>query len=259
MPRERCRRPGGPSDVGTAAAPYASAAVIDPAPPEPNRRALGCLLELAETVVLTLILFWVIQSFVAQPFQVRQFSMQDTIQNDQFVLVDRLTPHFDAYHRGDIIVFHPPTEVDESPDRTPFIKRVIGIAGDRIDIVDGKVQVNGIVLDEPYLYAENGVAQPTDVSGDTASWTIGPDELFVMGDHRARSSDSRVFGPIRTDAVIGRAWLRYWPLDDFGVLPTDSHPELSSPAPGASPGTSAKPSARPSTKPSPRASRSPRP
>jgi signal peptidase I len=226
--------------------------VIDqtPKPPSTNRRALGCLLEIVETVVLTLILFWVIQSFVAQPFQVQQFSMQNTIQDRQFVLVDRLTPHFDPYHRGDIVVFTPPANA-ESPDQKPFIKRVIGVASDKVDIRDGKVFVNGIQLDEPYVFAVDGKAQPTVPEGDAASWTIGPGELFVMGDHRARSSDSRVFGAIKVDSVIGRAWLRYWPLEDIGVLPTDRHPELASPTPSPSAGPSAKPSTTPRKTPKP--------
>ena len=221
-----------------------------PTPASTNRRALGCLLEIIETVVLTLILFWVIQSFVAQPFQVQQFSMQNTIQDRQFVLVDRLTPRFDGFHRGDIIVFTPPANA-ESPDEKPFIKRVIGIADDRVDIRDGKVFVNGVKLDEPYLFSVDGTPQPTVPDGDVASWTVPAGDLFVMGDHRARSSDSRVFGPITVDSVIGRAWLRYWPLEDIGVLPTDRHPELASPSPSPSAGPPAKPSATPGKTPKP--------
>jgi signal peptidase I len=219
-------------------------AVITPIekPPVPaNRRALGCLLEIVETIVLTLILFWVIQSFVAQPFQVKQFSMQNTIEDGQYVLVDRLTPRFDPYHRGDIIVFTPPANA-ESPNREPFIKRVIGVAGDTVSIRDGKVLVNGIVLDEPYVFSVNGDPQATVPDSDPGPWTIAPGQLFVMGDHRARSSDSRVFGPIDVSSVIGRAWLRYWPLSTLSVLPTAQHPELASP--------SASPSAAPSTRPS---------
>jgi len=224
--------------------------VTDQAPASTNRRALGCLLEIVETVVLTLILFWVIQSFVAQPFQVQQFSMQNTIQDRQFVLVDRLTPHFDPYHRGDIVVFTPPANA-ESPDQKPFIKRVIGVGGDTVAIHDGKVFVNGIELDEPYVYELDGVAQPTLPDGDVPPWTIGPGKLFVMGDHRARSSDSRVFGPIDVGSVIGRAWLRYWPLEDIGVLPTAQHPELASPSPSPSAGPSTKPAATPKKTPKP--------
>jgi signal peptidase I len=224
--------------------------------PSTNRRALGCLLEIVETIVLTLILFWVIQSFVAQPFQVKQVSMRDTIQDGQFILVDRLTPHFDPYHRGDIVVFRPPPN-NETGTGDPFIKRIIAVGGDTVAIHDGKVFVNGIELNEPYVFTVGGVPQAT-TSGDLSSWTIAPGELFVMGDHRAASSDSRVFGPIKVDAVIGRAWLRYWPLSDFRVLPTAAHPELASPAPSPSAGPSARPSTKPSASPVKRASASPK-
>jgi signal peptidase I len=234
-----------------------------PPPPSTNRRALGCLLEILETVVLTAILFVVIQNFVAQPFQVQQVSMRNTIQDGQYVLVDRLTPHFDPYHRGDIIVFTPPTNV-EAPGGQPFIKRVIGVGGDTIELRDGKVYVNGIELDESsYVFTVNGEAQATGPLNGTSQWRIAPDELFVMGDHRAQSSDSRVFGPIKVSSVIGRAWLRYWPLADFGVLPTAKHPELLTPAPGASiapsAGPSQSPTKRPAASPTKRPAKSPKP
>ena len=229
-----------------------------PPPTQPaRRRALGCLLELVETVVLTLVLFFVIQNFVAQPFQVQQFSMQNTIQDGQYVLVDRLTPRFDGYHRGDIIVFTPPSPVEESPDQKPFIKRIIGVAGDTVELRDGKVFVNGVELVEPYLYAVDGSAQPTVPETDQSTWTIAPGHLFVMGDHRQKSSDSRQFGPITIESVIGRAWLRYWPLSNLGVLPTAQHPELVGASPSAGP--SASPSALPPGKPSAKPTKRPTP
>ena len=204
-----------------------------------NRRLLGCLLEIVQTLVLTVVLFWVVQSFVAQPFKVEQLSMQHTIESNQYVLVDKLTPKFDAYHRGDIVVFAPPKEVAESPRREPFIKRVIGVAGDEIELRDGLVYVNGTALDEPYLFAEDGVAQPTEPESDVVAWTVPDGQLFVMGDHRQRSSDSRSFGPITVDSVVGRAWLRYWPFADFGVLPSAAHSELAEPSASPVPASAA--------------------
>jgi signal peptidase I len=235
--------------------------VIDQSPAPSNRRTFGCLLEIVETLVLTAILFWVIQSFVAQPFQVQQRSMEDTIQDGEFVLVDRLTPRFDPYHRGDIVVFSPPGPSSESPNAKPFIKRVIGIAGDTVELRKGAVYVNGIALDEPYVLKVDGKAQPTmpEPEDGNVRWEITDGTLFVMGDHRAMSSDSRAFGPIEVSSVIGRAWLRYWPLSEFGILPTDSHPELASPS--ARPSASAKPSPKPSVRPTakPKPTRTPRP
>jgi signal peptidase I len=202
-----------------------------------NRRPLGCLLEIVQTLVLTVVLFWIVQSFVAQPFKVEQLSMQHTIENGEYVLVDKLTPRFDPYHRGDIVVFRPPLNA-ESPRGEPFIKRIVGVAGDLVELRDGAVFVNDVELVEPYLFAVDGVAQPTEPETEDVSWTIPAGSLFVMGDHRQRSSDSRSFGPITVDSVVGRAWLRYWPLATFGILPSSDHPELdgASASPAASPG-----------------------
>jgi signal peptidase I len=187
---------------------------------------LGCLFEIVETLVLTLIIFLVIQTFVAQPYKVQQQSMEHTLEPDQYVLVDKLTPRFDDYKRGDIVVFTPPADWVQD-DGTPFIKRVIGLGGDTVEIRDGGVLINGTELDESYTFGQpDEPAQPTTVSGDERRWVIPTGELFLMGDHRTNSADSRTFGPVPSEQVIGRAWLRYWPIDVFGILPTPTYPEL---------------------------------
>jgi signal peptidase I len=195
-----------------------------------KRPALGCLLEIVETLVLTLIIFFVIQTFVAQPYRVEQQSMEQTLEPDQYVLVDKLTPRFDTYKRGDIVVFTPPREWLQSQGQ-PYIKRVIGVGGDTIEIQDGDVLVNGIKLLEPYLYRENGEPQETGDPLETKKWVVPDGELFLMGDHRSNSADSREFGPVEISQIIGRAWLRYWPINTFEILPTPSHLELATPAP----------------------------
>jgi signal peptidase I len=207
-----------------AGAPYTAGLVS-------QRPAVGCLFEIVETLVLTLIIFLVIQNFVAQPYQVKQQSMERTLEPEQYVLVDKLTPRFDAYKRGDIVVFKPPADWGE--DDTPFIKRVIGEGGDTVEIRDdGHVYVNDVELDEPYVYAdEDGDPQPTTAPLDQTTWTIPEGELFLMGDHRSNSADSRTFGPVEVDQVIGRAWLRYWPFSVFGVLQTPTYPDLAAAAP----------------------------
>jgi len=202
-----------------------------------NRRALGCLVEIAETLLLTLIIFWVIQTFIAQPYQVQQDSMRQTLLEGQYVLVDKLTPHFDTYSRGDIVVFNPLRREGscqtEPVDTTggggvPFIKRVIAAPGEQVSIHDGGVYVNGILLDEPYVFEG-----PTNALGDEDTWTIPADRLFVMGDNRNNSTDSRApsIGPICVRDVIGKAWLRYWPLDQLGILNTPTYPAVPSTAP----------------------------
>lgn len=180
-----------------------------------NRGSLGCLFEIVETLVLTVVIFLVIQTFVAQPYRVEQQSMQHTLEQGQYVLVDKLTPHWDSYSRGDIVVFRPPDADEEDADEVPFIKRVIGTAGDTVEIRSGRVYVNDEVLEEGYLYED----QPTD-AGDRDLFEVGEGTLFVMGDHRANSTDSRFFGPIDVTDVVGRAVVRYWPISAFTILQT---------------------------------------
>ena len=200
--------------------------------PVTRRPALGCLFEIVETLVLTLIIFVVIQNFVAQPYKVQQQSMERTLEPEQYVLVDKLTPRFDTYKRGDIVVFTPPA--DWGDNGTPFIKRVIGEAGDTVQIRDdGLVYVNDAPLDEPYLYSDEpgGPPQATTAPLEQATWTMAENEVFLMGDHRSNSADSRTFGPVEVDQIIGRAWLRYWPLDTFGILPAPAYADVAATTP----------------------------
>ena len=197
-----------------------------------NRRStFGCLLEVVETLVLTLVIFFVIQNFIAQPYQVQQMSMERTLEPGQYVLVDKLTPRWDSYSRGDVVVFNPPQTWTTDP--TPFIKRVIGLPGDTVEVRDdGYVYVNGVNLDEHYLYVNDaGVQEPTTASLDQNTWVVPEGQLFVMGDHRQKSADSRVFGPISISDVIGRAFLRYWPISTLGILQTPSYPSVEPAAP----------------------------
>jgi signal peptidase I len=196
--------------------------------PEPTRSqaARGCAIELIETLALTLVIFFVIQTFIAQPFQVQQYSMERTFEQGQYVLVDRLSHLWNPYGIGQVIVFQPPAGVAEGND--PFIKRVIGVGGDTIELRDGQVYVNGVQLDEPYLYHDDaGNAQPTEATGGQSRWVVPAGDLFVMGDHREVSDDSRIFGPIPVSSVIGRVVLRYWPPSAFGPIETPTY----SPAP----------------------------
>jgi signal peptidase I len=222
----------------TQPSPYEAPPPSRSARPSSSRRTLGCLFEIVETLVLTVAIFFVIQTFIAQPYQVRQQSMEDTLQPGQYVLVDKLTPRFDSYSRGNIIVFEPPAGWAVGGDRTPFIKRIIGLPGDTVELRDGHVYVNGVRLDEPYLYSVDGVPQPTEPTSGQTRWTIPDGQIFVMGDHRESSADSRTFGPVSLSSVIGRAWLSYWPLSEFGILETPQYPGVpSSPTVGAAPST----------------------
>ncbi len=196
------------------------------APPARPRRT-NWLVETVITIALALGLYLVIQAFIVQTYRVEGHSMDDSLHDGQHLLIDKLTPRFDDYSRGDVVVLHPP---DEPEDSTPFIKRVIGVAGDHLELRDGTVWVDGVEIDEPYL-APGSTTEPLD---EQASWDIGDGEVFVMGDNRDDSLDSREFGPVRTSEIIGRAWLRFWPLDSMGILPTPTYPLIAQ-APGATP------------------------
>lgn len=193
----------------------------EPTTPTSKRRAgLGCLLELVETLVLTLVIFFVVQNFVAQPFQVKGDSMEHSFEPNDYVLVDKLSPRWDSYSRGDVVVLQPPEAW--AAEKTPFIKRVIGVGGDTIEVKDGLVYVNGTALDEPYLFADADGTREATMSGEPL-WVVPANDIFVMGDHRQQSADSRLFGPIPVTSVLGRAVIRYWPLAAFGTIQTPSY------------------------------------
>lgn len=160
--------------------------------------------------------------------------MHGTLEEGQYVLVDKLTPNFDSYSRGDIVVFNPVTREESCTDPpsdlpaegdTPFIKRVIGEPGDVVEVRDGDVFVNGVLIDELYVH---GARTNSPSEGD--SWAVPAGRLFVMGDNRPDSSDSRSFGPICVNDVVGRAFLRYWPLNTIGILQTPTYQDVPAPA-----------------------------
>ena len=177
------------------------------------------LIEIVTTVGLAIVLYLVITTFVVQTFRVEQQSMLDTLQPQQHLLIDKLTPRFDDYSRGDIIVFHPNGEREQ----TPFIKRVIAVGGEHVEIHDGAVWIDGVRLDEDdYTYRDprTGENEPTLATGQVSEWDVPEGSLFVLGDHRP-DRPIRVApasGFVDTDDVVGRAWLRFFPLDTLGIL-----------------------------------------
>src|SRR5215213_9545069 len=145
-----------------------------------GRPAFGCLIELLQTLVLTAVIFLGIQTFVAQPFKVEGRSMERTVEPEQYVLVDKLSPRWSAFSPGDIVVLQPP---DIAAEGEPFIKRVIGVGGDHVQIRDGRVYVNDAALQEPYVFpGEDGLPQRTDPTSGQSEWFVAVGDVFVMGD-----------------------------------------------------------------------------
>jgi signal peptidase I len=202
-----------------------------------SRRALGCAFEVVETLVLTLLIYLLIHNFVAQPFEVQQSSMVPTIVDGEYILIDKLTPRFDSYHYGDVVVFNPPDDSGLATDGIPFIKRIIGLPGDTVSLENGRVFVtrqgqSPVRIEEPYVVTDaDGVTAatlPRDPQGIEDEWTVPEGSYFVMGDNRPQSQDSRAFGPIGEELILGRAWLRYFPLERIGVIERPSYPALES-------------------------------
>jgi signal peptidase I len=161
--------------------------------------------------VLAVILYVGI-SFAIQAVHVEGLSMYATLDDNDYLIANKIDYRLHAPQRGDIIILRPPT--DNSKD---FIKRVIALPGERLLIRDGIVYINGRKLDEPYLPEAWTTFNNWPATG-TDGEVIPPNEYFVMGDNRNRSQDSRIFGPIGRDRIDGRAWFRIWPLDHFGSI-----------------------------------------
>ena len=176
-----------------------------------RRRVLRLAVTLGETLIATLVVLVLLQTFVGRTYAVEQTSMEPTLEPNQRLLIDRLTPRFDPYKPGDIVVFEPPVGIDVP---APLIKRVIAVGGSVVELDDGRVVVDGVALDEPYTFQSDGTFPST----EQTRWQVPPGQLFVLGDHRLVSVDSRTFGPIDVSSVIGRAWLRFLPLEDAALL-----------------------------------------
>src|SRR5207253_2883039 len=172
------------------------------------------LREVAEVVVLAVILYVGI-SFAVQAVHVEGLSMFATLDDNDYLIANKIDYRLHAPQRGDIVILRPPTN-----NTTDFIKRVIALPGERLLIRDGVVYINGHRLDEPYL------PEAWTLQTNPQPWSLGDGALipanqyFVMGDNRNKSQDSRFFGPITRDRIDGKAWFRIWPLDHFGNIYT---------------------------------------
>jgi len=174
-------------------------------------------LDFVETIVIALAIFVVMYRFLFQPHQVQGNSMFDNFYNGEYLLTDKLSYRFKAPERGDIIVFKAPKNEDYD-----YIKRVIGLPGERIKILNGKVYINDQPIDEsPYL-DKAIITQSGYFSREGLTINIAADNYFVMGDNRMNSSDSRDWGTVPRQNIIGKAWLRYWPLNKIGLV--DKYP-----------------------------------
>jgi signal peptidase I len=175
--------------------------------PQPKiRQGRSFTRELIETLLLIGAIYAFVNLATAR-FVVDGHSMLPNFTTDQFIIVSRLSYILSEPQRGDVVVFHYPLE----PDRD-FIKRIIGLPGETVTILEGRVYINGKLLDEPYI---ESFCRGKSCDGE---WVIPPNNYFVLGDNRGASKDSQDFGPVDRKYIVGRAFVRYWPPSDWGLI-----------------------------------------
>jgi signal peptidase I len=168
--------------------------------------------DLVETLVLALIIFTIVNTLTGR-YEVQSISMEPTLHEGQYLIVSKMAYWLHDPQRGDIVVLDPPN----GQGSIPYIKRVIGLPQEHIQIRDGRVWVNGIALNEPYI------SGPPMYQEDII---LSDNEYLVLGDNRNNSSDSHVWGTLPEDKIIGKTVFRYWPPEKWGVIPHHSFPEL---------------------------------
>lgn len=182
--------------------------------PRPRLFRWTALRELLDLIVLIGAIYSLVNLTTVR-FIVQGPSMQPNFHDNQFLIVSRVNYLLGNPQRGDVVVFHYPGNTDED-----YIKRVIGVPGDIIEIRDTQVYVNDVPLSEPYI---NEPCRESSCRDDR--WELGPDEYFVMGDNRNRSSDSRSFGPVLREYIVGEVLIRYWPPSDWGFVSRIGYPD----------------------------------
>jgi signal peptidase I len=177
-----------------------------------RRRANGTrqTIEWVVLVIGALVIALLIKTFLFQAFYIPSASMDPTLKVHDRVLVNKLSYHLHPVHRGDVVVFSAPPD-ERTAQIKDLVKRVIGLPGDTIEAHDNQVYINDRLLKEPYL-------PPGTTTDDLPRQVVPAGSYFMMGDNRAASSDSRVFGPIKRSTIIGRAFIKMWPLSRLGFL-----------------------------------------
>jgi signal peptidase I len=224
-----------PGDPGGPAGPGDSGAKDRKGTPDAKKPGWRVALEWLVLIAVALAIAFLIKSFLFQAFYIPSASMEPTLNIGDRVLVNKLSYDFHDVNRGDIVVFEAPP-LARSGEIEDLVKRVIGLPGETVTFSgDGKVAIDGRTLREPYLPAgvdscDPSLPCPNEAPGDAVppgcgapadgqpGCVVPKDHVFMMGDNREQSKDSRVFGPIAEDTIIGRVFLRIWPIDDLGFL-----------------------------------------
>ncbi len=174
------------------------------------KKILDFVMDILETITFVASIFIVIYLFIMQPNQVKGASMEPALHSGEYIFTSKITYKFRSIERGDIIVFKSP----QNPD-IDYIKRVIGLPGDRVVIKNETVSVNGLPLNEPYISTQTTLWEGGYIK-EGKSVIVPEGELLVLGDNRPRSSDSREFGTIPISSIIGQVFYRYFPPSKMG-------------------------------------------
>lgn len=182
--------------------------------------ALGkFLLEFIQSIVLALSVFVLIYLFVAQPNEVKGSSMVPNFLDKEYLLTEKISYQFKGDpKRGDVVIFKAPASEACSAEGCEYIKRVIGVPGDRVMVKDGEVYINGELLDQSFL-PNKVITEAGSYCQEGLEVVVPAGKYLCFGDNRPNSRDGREFGPITRDSIIGKAFLKYWPISSIGIVP----------------------------------------
>ncbi|HVM90501.1 MAG TPA: signal peptidase I [Verrucomicrobiae bacterium] len=193
---------------------------VESVPETPKAKAVGMTLELLQVLAVSLAIIIPVRWFLIQPFYVQGASMEPNFFDHEYLIIDELSYRVGDPQRGDVVVFHYPNDTKQF-----FIKRVIGLPGETVEIADGKVKIyndqhpNGVQLDES-AYLDQGF------TAASQTVTLKANQYFVLGDNRSSSLDSRFFGPVDRSYIVGRVWVRGYPIDRWKTFDHQTYPGL---------------------------------
>lgn len=173
---------------------------------------MASILEMAQIISVSLVIVFLVRSYLIQPFLVKGASMEPNFQDGNYLIIDEITYQWREPQRGEVIVFKYPRDPNQY-----FIKRIVGLPNERVEIKEHKIKIynsenpNGQNLDETYL-------EPSEDTKGNITVQLGLDEYFVLGDNRPFSSDSRYWGAVSRDLIVGRAWVRAWPIGEAEIF-----------------------------------------
>jgi len=176
------------------------------------------ILDTVQAIVLALSIFIIIYLFLFQPHQVKGDSMYPNFINGEFLLTNKISYRFGEPQRGDVIIFKAPPSEPCAEIECEYIKRIIAVPGDRVKVAGGKVYINGQVLDESTYLSKSTFTSGGSYLVEGVEKTIPEGFYLPLGDNRPRSRDGREFGPIPRSSIVGKAWLRYWPISQMGLV-----------------------------------------